>query len=270
MKLANFLIDAFTGDPFTGNPTAVCLHNEDANSKTMQSIANELNYPVTAFVNLATEKKNYYAIRYFTTITEINACGHATLAAAKLMLEEQHESNPVHFSTISNTVIKTFSTGQHVMMVYPAYQQEACEVNVQILDALDLDRYETAMYSKDLETLFIEIGSASELKRIQPDYKKLLTSSDTIQEIVITSVSEDSNYDYYLRSFCPWIGIDEDPVTGSVQSILGNFWKRKLGKENLKAFQASARGGELIINAFDDRVEIGGKAVIIMRGEMTI
>ena len=270
MKLANFLIDAFTGDPFTGNPTAVCLHNEEVSSKIMQSIANELNCPVTAFVNLATEKKNYYEIRYFTTITEIPACGHATLAAAKMMLEKQHESNAVHFSTISNTVIKTFSTAHHVMMVYPAYQQESCEVDDKLLAALDLDRYETAMYSKDLETLFVEIGSAKELKGIKPDYKKLLTSSDAIQEVVITSVSDDSNYDYYLRSFCPWIGIDEDPVTGSVQTILGNFWKRKLGKESLKAFQASARGGELIINAFDDRVEIGGKAVIIMRGEITI
>ena len=270
MKLANFLIDAFTGNPFAGNPTAVCLHNEDANSKVMQSIATELNYPVTAFVNLSTEKKNYYEIRYFTSITEINACGHATLAAAKLMLEEQHESSAVHFSTISNTVIKTFSTGQHVMMIYPAYQQEACEVDDKLLAALDLDGYKTAMYSKDLETLFIEINSVNELTRIKPDHKKLLASSDTIQEVVITSVSNNSKYDYYLRSFCPWIGIDEDPVTGSVQSILGNFWKRKLGKENLRAFQASARGGELVINAFDDRVEIGGEAVIIMRGEIVI
>ena len=270
MKLANFLIDAFTGDPFTGNPTAVCLHNEEVSSKIMQSIANELNCPVTAFVNLATEKKNYYEIRYFTTVTEISACGHATLAAAKLILEEQPEGNAVHFSTISNTVIKSFSTDQHIMMVYPAYQQEGCEVDDQLLGALDLNRYESAMYSKDLETLFIEIRSTNELKTIKPDHKKLLTSSDAIQEIVITSVSDDSNYDYYLRSFCPWIGIDEDPVTGSVQSILGNFWRRRLDKENLKAFQASARGGELIINAFDDRVEIGGKAVIIMRGEITI
>jgi predicted PhzF superfamily epimerase YddE/YHI9 len=88
--------------------------------------------------------------------------------------------------------------------------------------------------------------------------------------VVITSISDDANFDYFLRSFCPWIGIDEDPVTGSVHSVLGNFWKQRLHRQNMNAYQASARGGELLIRAFDDRVEIGGEAVVILTGEMAV
>ena len=270
MKLATFLIDTFTAKPFTGNPTAVCLHDHNLDSQSMLSIASELNCPVTAFVRTKAEKNITYDIRYFTSVTEIAACGHATLAAAKVILEDLSETEAIHFYTIDDILIKALSTGQSIMMMYPVYQAKECEVDKRILNALGLERYLHAMHSIDLETLFIEVSNVQVLKDVTPDYKKLLKSCDNIKEVVITSVSDHPKYDYYLRSFCPWIGIDEDPVTGSVHSILGSFWKSRLDKERLKAYQASARGGELEINAFDDRVEIGGEAVIIMKGEITI
>ena len=270
MKIATFLIDTFTAKPFTGNPTAVCLHDHNLDSKSMSSIASELNCPVTAFVRAKSEKNIAYDIRYFTSITEIAACGHATLAAAKLILEDRGESQAIAFYTVRDVVIKAFSTGQSIMMIYPAYPEKECEVDERILNALGLDGYLTAMHSIDLETLFIEVRNVSLLKKVTPDYKALLTSCGNIKEVVITSVSDHPKYDYYLRSFCPWIGIDEDPVTGSVQTILGTFWKKRLNKEKLKAYQASPRGGEVRINAFEDHVEIGGEAVIIMKGEITI
>ena len=270
MKIATFLIDTFTAMPFRGNPTAVCLHDHNLDSQSMLSIASELNCPVTAFVQAKAGQNPAYDIRYFTSITEIAACGHATLGAAKQVLEDRSDTEAIDFYTVQDVVIKAFFTGQSIMMIYPVYQEKKCEVDKRILNALGLDGYLTAMHSLDLETLFIEVSNVSVLKKVTPDYKTLLASSDNIKEVVITSVSDHPKYDYYLRSFCPWIGIDEDPVTGSIHSILGNFWKKRLNKENLKAYQASARGGELQVNAFEDHVEIGGEAVIIMKGEITI
>ena len=155
-------------------------------------------------------------------------------------------------------------------MTYPAYAMEEQVVNAELLAALHLNDYKTAGYSEDLETLFIELESAESLRNIQPDYQRLVKSSEVIKEVVITSVSDNANFDYYLRSFCPWIGIDEDPVTGSVHSVLGNFWKKRLHKEFMNAYQASPRGGKLVIRAFDDHVKIGGEAVVILTGEIML
>ena len=270
MILSTWFIDTFTATPFKGNPTAVCRMEEELSEHTMLSIANELNCPVTAFIKMKPGGTNTYAIKYFTSITEIPACGHATLASAKCVLNQNDVADSVLFCTINNIIIKTFVEGDRVLMSYPVYELEENAVDDELLAGLNLDGYKTAGYSPDLETLFIELESAESLRKIQPDYPKLLNSSDIIKEVVITSVSDSPSFDYYLRSFCPWIGIDEDPVTGSVHSVLGNFWKRRLHKESMNAYQASPRGGEILVRAFDDRVEIGGQAVIILKGEISL
>ena len=269
MKLPTSFIDTFTSVPFKGNPTAVCHVVEELNNQTMLSIASELNYPVTAFIKTKPEKIHSYEIRYFTAITEIPACGHATLAAAKFVRSKNETNDTVWFSTINNITIKAFYEGSKVMMTYPKYEMQTCTVNNNLLASLQLDDYKTAAYSVDLETLFIEIDSAT-LKVVEPNYQQLIRSSDIIKEVVLTSVSDNNNYDYFLRSFCPWIGINEDPVTGSVHSALGNFWKLRLGKQSMNVYQASLRGGEILVRVSDEHVEIGGEAVIILNGEMTL
>lgn len=270
MILSTWFIDTFTVTPFKGNPTAVCHTEEELCQHTMLSIANELNCPVTAFIRMNPRETNAYDIRYFTPITEIPACGHATLASAKFVMAQNDTAHSLLFCTINNVSIKIFIEGDKILMTYPAFELEEYAVDDKLLAALYLDRYKTAGYSPDLETLFIELESAESLKKIQPDYQKLINSSDTIKEVVITSVSDNRNFDYYLRSFCPWIGINEDPVTGSVHSVLGNFWKKRLNKKRMNVYQASPRGGELEIRAFDDHVEIGGEAVIILKGEISL
>lgn len=264
MQIDLFFVDTFTDKAFKGNPTAVCYFGHLPDAATMQAIAAALNLPVAAFI----AKTNAgYDIRYFTAVTEIPACGHATLASAKIAMDE---SGMVRFTTGKGLVINTAASGDHILMSYPRFEWKESKVEKETLDSMTIKTFRSAAYSPELETLFIELESADELRNIQPDYPRLTKSSGLIKEVVITAASDDLRYDYLLRSFCPWIGIDEDPVTGSVHSVLGSYWQQRLKKNNLKAYQASARGGELLINAFDNRIEIGGRSVIVMKGRMNI
>ena len=269
MKITAWCIDTFTTTAFKGNPSWVCLIEEQPGHDVMQSIANELNCPVTAFIKKHPGTLHQYDIWYFTPITEIPACGHGTLASAKFASEQQGAGDSFIFHTIENVSIQTVVDNQgSIIMTFPAYQLEHQVVSGSMLSALGLDGYTSAGYAPDLETLFIELDKAEALRNLEPDYHKMVRSDDKIKEVVITSVSDHPEYDYYLRSFCPWIGIDEDPVTGSVHGVLGNFWKKKLNKAKMIARQASLRGGDLLITAFDNRVEIGGTARILLKGEM--
>jgi len=260
-----FIIDTFTAVPFHGNPTAVCFADNGANSNELLSIATELNLPVTAFI-IKTGSKEEFRIRYFTSTTEIPACGHATLAAARLLFEE-HSGEALYFTTIHNIKIKAVWENGIVWLRYPVYTIKEYKPEKELIKSLGQTRYLSAGICVELETLFIELEDAKTLKAVNPDYTLLIKSNTAIKEVVIHSVSDDSRYDFMLRSFCPWIGIDEDPVTGSVHSVLAGFWQARLGKEMLTAYQASSRGGEVFVKSFKDSVELGGKSVIVLKGE---
>ena len=269
MKLDTYIIHTFTSTPFSGNPTGVCWLEKEIKKDILLSIANELNFPVTAFIKRNEKKENQYSIIYITPTTEIPACGHATLAAAKVVQLRTNKTSAL-FRTIANIDIQTNLVGDFIMMGYPVYELQELKVDKNILNSLNIDSYKLAGYCDQLETLFIELEDPAILRIIQPIYSDLVKSSDQIKEVVVTSISDNKKYDYILRSFCPWIGIDEDPVTGSVHSVLGGYWKKRLNKEKLNAFQASKRGGELLINALDDKVEIGGKSVVILEGKISL
>ena len=123
-------------------------------------------------------------------------------------------------------------------------------------------------YAKNLKQFFIELEDPLLLKTVQPDFVKLISADNSITEVVLTSVSDVSKYDFILRSFCPWIGIDEDPVTGSVHSVLAGYWRTRLNKNELKAYQASDRGGEIFVTALPGNVEIGGKVTVVTVKEL--
>jgi PhzF family phenazine biosynthesis protein len=267
MKFNLFFVDTFTATPFKGNPTSVCYTDNFPDPATMQSIAAELNLPVTAFITKIKEQPGQYSIRYFTPVTEIPACGHGTLGSASIALMYEQVST-VTFNTIEGRAINASSSQDIIMMSYPRFEWKETRPEKETLNSLGIGSFLSAAFSPELETLFIEIESCDELRKIQPDYARMTRSSDLIVEVVITSRSDDPAYDYLLRSFCPWIGIDEDPVTGSVHSVLGAYWQNRFKKDVLKAYQASQRGGEVLIKASGDKIEIGGKTVIIMKGEM--
>ncbi|HYE54147.1 MAG TPA: PhzF family phenazine biosynthesis protein [Chitinophagaceae bacterium] len=256
MAIEIYLTDTFASPACKGNPTAVCVY-EKMDDDAMQSMATELNVPVTAFIQR--DAPPPHPIKYFTVTTEIPACGHATLAAASVQMKRSSSSR-ADFVTVNNTVISTAAEGDVVMMRYPKYTLQDFDVTKEILESLYLPAFINAGFSPELETLFIETEPAV-LRSIQPNFARLTQSSNIIKEVVITSVSDDPQYDYLLRSFCPWIGIDEDPVTGSVHAVLAGYWKERLNKSRLKAHQASELGGELYVHALADATGIGGRTV---------
>jgi PhzF family phenazine biosynthesis protein len=260
--MKTFFIDTFTGDNCKGNPTVVCLVEETLQSNQCLELAKQFHVPVTAFVDLVDKQGDLFPIRYFTTTKEIPACGHATLASAKVLFDLL-KKDEVSFSTAEQVKIDAKQKGEVIIMKYPAYSITPFSVSTQLLESLQVKKIAAAGFCSELETLFIELDSATELRIVQPHYQQLMKSSDTMKEVVLTSVSDDDRFDYLLRSFCPWIGIDEDPVTGSVHSVLAGYWAKPFNKSTLNAYQASAEGGEILIEAADDHVWIGGRATAV-------
>jgi PhzF family phenazine biosynthesis protein len=142
------------------------------------------------------------------------------------------------------------------------------EIPTALENALGIKNSELHFFCEELQSLFIELKSEKEVRQLTPNFDLLKESSDQVKEVVVMSKAQNQNYDFVLRSFCPWIGIDEDPVTGSIHAVLGHFWKDRLGKNELIAFQPSERGGQLFIKPLQDTVEIGGYSEIIIEGQV--
>jgi len=261
-------MNAGTSEPFKGNPAPVCILSEDCPTSILQSIATEFNQPVTVYI--LRKVNDAYPIRYFTPTTELSACGHGTLAAGKL-LYLLHGILAFEFLTIKGMKIPvTIESGQSTI-VYPIYPMTDYHVIPELQAALGIPEFVSAHYIPELEMVHIELQDPALLRNLQPDYKWLVEVEPKIDEVVVTSKSDQPQYDFILRSFCPWIGIDEDPVTGSVHSFLGAYWKNKLGKSSLKAYQASARGGEIQVSVINDKsVSLKADSVLIFKGEMEL
>jgi PhzF family phenazine biosynthesis protein len=266
MGVTYYLLDTFTKEKFKGNPTPICLLEEVLSIQTMHAFAKEFNAPVTAFVEPKNENK-IYPIRYFTVTGEIPACGHATLGAA-FVLHNQTVGTQITFETIEKIRLQTRKDNGVTFIEYPKFNKTDFVIPIMLMNALDIRNSQTNFFSEELQSLFIELENENEVKQLSPDFKMLLESTDKIKEVVVMSKAENQNYDFVLRSFCPWIGIDEDPVTGSVHSVLGQFWQERLNKNVLVAFQASQRGGQIFIKQLQNTVEIGGHVEIITEGKL--
>jgi PhzF family phenazine biosynthesis protein len=266
MKL--FIIDAFTDKPFKGNPAGVCFLEEETDAEEMQSIATELNLSETAFIRASEQDEKEYAIRYFTPTVEIAFCGHATLASAKLVLHYL-QMNKVNFTTAHNLKIAATSDGEDISMLFPLYDAVDYSPSPKLVAAFGIRKPIACKYAKELEMLLIEVESKEVLLAIKPDYFKALQITEKIKELVITAKSTGEQYDFYSRCFCPWIGINEDPVTGASHSVLAKYWGHILGKSQMKAYQASKRGGYLHLKIITEKIlEVKSKAVIVFRGEL--
>lgn len=261
-NISFYFIDTFTSVAGNGNPTVVYLLQQPVTKDWMQQAAANANVPVTAFVQL--QKSNCCPIFYFTPVTEIPACGHATLAAAKAMNLQEALVN-FQFITVEKRIVEAVVADELITITYPRYNTINVEVKDELLQSLGLTKWKPLGFCKELETLFIEV-TAEDLYKVQPDFKALQQSSTEIKEVVITAASNDERHDYLLRSFCPWIGIDEDPVTGSVHSVLAGYWANKLNKAVMKVFQASEAGGELFVTYAKDKVELSGNTVVRTNG----
>ncbi|WP_336518193.1 PhzF family phenazine biosynthesis protein [Pollutibacter soli] len=260
-----YFVDSFTREKFKGNPAAVCFLEDELPDSTMQDIAIEIGFSETAFVSKGNGDK--YRIRFFTPKKEIPLCGHATLAASKIMFD-QSDRQEIRFINCEDTELHIGKADDKIVMQFPVYDTEEISVPRTLLNALGITEMENSRLSERNKIILIEIDNAEKLASLRPDYMALLTSYTGINGVLVTSVSTDNVYDFHYRYFWPWAGTNEDPVTGGVQTFLTKYWAEKLGKTRLNCFQSSERTGYMTTEYRDDKVLIYGDAVIILEGEM--
>ncbi len=256
-----FQIDAFTNQAFAGNPAAVCLLDRARDVRWMQDVAREMNLSETAFL---VKKADGYGLRWFTPTVEDELCGHATLASAHALWEGGYlkETEPARFYTRSG-LLTCARRGDWIEMDFPSDPEKPVVPPGELVAALGVQpRY----IGKGRSNYVAELESEEAVRGLKPDFRLLLAlGSDCV---MVTSRAATAGFDFVSRFFAPGAGIDEDPVTGSAHCLLGPFWGGRLGKSDLVAYQASARGGEVRVRVEGDRVKLIGQSVTVMRGEL--
>lgn len=262
--MQTYFVDSFTNQKFKGNPAAVCMVEKELSNSSMQSIATEIGFSETAFVKKT--KPGTYDIRFFTPKKEIALCGHATLASSKIIFDNT-DLEHISFFNKENVELRIQKKDGKIVMQFPVYDTEKTEVSKPMLDALGIERVIESRYSPKNKIILLEIEDVKTLALLKPDFLALIISHDSINGVLVTARSAEDSYDFHYRYFWPWAGTDEDPVTGGVQTFLTKYWALKLNKKKLKAFQSSARTGEMTTELFDDSVLIYGEAVTVFEGE---
>lgn len=255
-----FVIDTFTTEQYHGNPAGVCVMDQWLSDDRMQKIAFENNLAETAFL---VKNEDHYDLRWFTPEVEIDLCGHATLASAYVLMNYIDPTmKRISFHTMSG-VLTVSKEGELYLMDFPSRMPVACDKQLLLEKALNTKVLETYQ-SRDLVAV---IQDADTLAKLQPDYS-LLKQMKEFFGIIVTAKGNDC--DFVSRYFAPNAGITEDPVTGSAHSTLIPFWSERLAKDTMSAKQLSPRGGEIFCKNLHGRVEIGGKAVVHLKGEIII
>lgn len=253
-------VDAFTSEPYRGNPAGVCILDEPAEADWMQDVAREMNLSETAFL---WSHEGEYDLRWFTPITEVELCGHATLASAHVLWEREliGPDEAAAFHTLSGR-LSARRDGDWIRMDFPAEPDEEAEAPSELVEALGVT---PAYVGKNRFDYLVELDSEQQVRDIEPDIGLL---REVAARGVIVTAPASGDFDFVSRFFAPRSGVDEDPVTGSAHCCLGPFWQKRLGRSELTAFQASPRGGIVQVAVRDDRVLLGGQAVTVMDGEL--
>jgi PhzF family phenazine biosynthesis protein len=261
MTVPIYQVDAFTSEVFKGNPAAVVLLNAPAEVEWMRNVAGEMNLSETAFVIPVAEG---YGLRWFTPQAEVELCGHATLASAHVLWESGLvlPSAKIRFNTLSGW-LRASKNGDWIELDFPSATVTPGDVSEEIIAALG-PVPEIVMHSG--EKWLLEYPDERDIYAMSPDFAAL--KSRTGRGLIVTARSEKPGIDFVSRYFAPWIGIDEDPVTGSSHTILGPYWSEKLHKNHLTAYQASARGGLLKVRVSGERTYISGQAITVFSGQM--
>ena len=258
-----YQVDAFTEIPFKGNPAAVCLLEKPEPEEWMQGLAFEMNLSETAFL---LPEADGWQLRWFTPTTEVDLCGHATLASAKVLFDNHPDLRgaPLKFFTRSGVLRARWEDGM-VVLDFPVMRPIPLTVGEEIAAVLGFQPIQAAFSG---EYYLFEAADEDQIRQAKPDQEALLTLP--MPEVIITAQSESSAFDFVSRFFAPQLGIDEDPVTGSAHCLLTPYWAAKQGKNEFRAYQASQRGGVLHLRWEGDRVWIGGAARVIFSGELRV
>jgi len=259
-----YQVDAFTSEPFKGNPAGVCILEKEMPEEWMQHIAAEMNLSETAFITGGTDE---YKIRFFTPAAEIPLCGHATLSSAHIMFETGlvQKNKTILFSSGAGILKVRWSYGW-IVMNFPAYDLEQAPIPLDLSNYLEITPEE--YYRTTHGWTFLLFCSEEEVLNLNPDFGALKNSD--YGDMIVTAPSSDPRYDFCVRCFAPALGIDEDPVTGSAHCALVPFWSKRTGRTEFTSHQVSKRGGILKVSLRGDRVEIAGEAVTIFKAELQV
>lgn len=250
-----YTVYAFADGPNSGNPAAVCILEKEMPDRTKQEIASRINLPETAFL---LREKGLFGLRWFTPETEVDLCGHATLASAHILftLGILPAAEDAVFSTKSG-ILTARRKGDLVEMNFSSEAPQEVEAPEDLLAAISSaplyvgrNRFDYMAVYESEETVRSAVPELDRVRRLDS------------RGLIITSVSSSRRYDFVSRFFAPSAGIDEDPVTGSAHCCLCPFWSRRLGKSELTGYQASERGGLVHARVLGKRVLLSGRAVV--------
>ena len=268
MNVPIFTVDAFTSEPFRGNPASVCLPDAPKSDAWMQGVAAEMNHAETAFLHQG-------RLRWFTPKVEVDLCGHATLATAHVLWETGRlgPRDAAKFETRSGTLTAGRKSGgggpgdeREIELDFPSMPAQRAEAPPGLIESLGV---KPLFVGRNRFDWFVEVASEAEVRAASPDFARL--KAIPARGVMLTSLASPANaksFDFVSRFFAPAAGIDEDPVTGSAHCCLAPFWCERLRRDELLGFQASARGGFVRVKQAGERVLLGGRAVTVLRGEL--
>ncbi|HKY74860.1 MAG TPA: PhzF family phenazine biosynthesis protein [Acidimicrobiia bacterium] len=263
-----FQVDAFADHAFGGNPAAVCLVDGDVDAGWMQSVATEMNLSETAFLSPAGD--GLYNLRWFTPAIEVDLCGHATLASAHVLWDEKIEgAEPLSFSTKSGVLTAVRAGDGLIQMDFPADPPDVSYRGGPFSDGLAaaLGAPVVGVHRGRFD-LLVEVEDADVVRRLAPDFRSL--AGFDARGVIVTAAGDGlDGADFVSRCFYPASGVDEDPVTGSAHCTLASFWCIRLRRLSLVGWQASPRGGRVGVEISGDRVLLTGRAVTVLRGELS-
>ncbi len=261
MTIPIYQVDSFSAAPFKGNPAGVCLIEEQKPDTWMANVAKEMNLSETAF---PLPEGDSYRLRWFTPAVEVDLCGHATLATAHILWEtgKLAPTQTARFQSRSGLLTAARTSDGWIEMDFPVKLVEPAEVPAGLIESLGV---KPVFVGKNVFDYLVEVETEDEVRAAQPDMA-LLNSVRARGAILTSRGARGGKYDFISRFFAPQVGVPEDPVTGSAHSALTPYWAGKLGKREMFAYQASARGGELRLRLQGDRAIIAGQAVTVIQG----
>jgi PhzF family phenazine biosynthesis protein len=255
-----YQVDAFSDTPFQGNPAAVYLLDREPEDAWMQSVATEMNLSETAFIRPLEEG---FELRWFTPSVEVDLCGHATLASAHVLWESGllAPDREARFHTRSGW-LKARRVAEGIELDFPIDPTSPLDGGEALEAALGKPVVELHQGRDDW---LVELATETEVRDYRPDMAGIAALPT---RCLIVTARANAPFDFVSRVFCPAVGIEEDPVTGSAHCTLAAYWGKRLGKSEMKAWQASPRGGRLGVRLEGDRVFLTGQAVTVLRGEL--
>jgi PhzF family phenazine biosynthesis protein len=262
-----FHVDAFTPVPFAGNPAAVVLLEAAREPAWMQHVAAEMNLSETAFVVPLEGAR--FGLRWFTPTHEVPLCGHATLASYAALHAEGKAPPRATFETASGP-LHVERAGDEFAMSLPGYAAPKVDAS-SILDVLGVKPIDVRLGQTLARKLLVVLETEAEVAAVKPRFDALRAAANPheVKGVIVTARGTPGNgADFVSRFFAPWLGVDEDPVTGSAHCILGPYWSERLGKTSLQARQISRRGGSLSVTVNEDRVVLRASCVVVARGSL--